>query len=69
MQIFEKVHVWWGFSRIHASGTHLKVDSISDADGEVFDSLKLRKTKHWGKHWHHKHGEPDSRNVRFVSRA
>jgi hypothetical protein len=58
-QIFEKVHMWWGFSRIHASRKRFKLDAITNLDGSVFDTLRLRKPRHWGKHWHEKHGEPD----------
>jgi hypothetical protein len=66
MQFFQKVHLWWGYSRIHASGTRLTIEMVSDLDGEVYDRVTLEKPKGWGATWHEEHQEPQVDAVRHV---
>jgi Iron/zinc purple acid phosphatase-like protein C len=56
VQIFEKVHLWRGFSRMHANATHLKIEAVTNLDGSVFDTLTLSKPEGWGEQWHQQHG-------------
>lgn len=58
VQIFEKVHLWWGYSRMHANATHMRIEAITNLDGSVIDTLTLQKPQGWGKQWHDKHGPP-----------
>lgn len=51
-KIFKKIHLWWGYARIHASGTELEFQIISDADGEVLEKFTLKKPQGWGERWH-----------------
>jgi hypothetical protein len=58
LQIFERVELWWGYARMHATGTSLRLDAVSDRDGQVFDSLILEKPAEWGATWHAASGRP-----------
>lgn len=58
MQIFEKIHLWWGYTRMHATGTSLKIEAITNSGGTVFDTLTLRKPEGWGHDWHADSGGP-----------
>jgi hypothetical protein len=60
---FEFLHLWWGYTRMHVTGTSLKVEALSDLDGEIFDTVHLKKPDGWGAAWHEKHGEPTVREV------
>eukprot|EP00892_Ulva_mutabilis_P005414 jgi/Ulvmu1/3244/UM150_0017.1 len=59
-EIFEKVHLWWGYTRMHASGTSLKMEAVTNVDGTVFDTLELKKPEGWGHDWHAEVGAPHS---------
>ena len=48
----------YGYERVFASGTSLRFDAINDADGKVFDTLKLTKPSGWGAAFHAKYGGP-----------
>jgi hypothetical protein len=69
LQIFQKVHLWWGYSRIHATGGKLKVEMVSDLDGEVYDSVTFEKPRDWGTVWHEENGEPRLKEVRCLPSA
>jgi acid phosphatase type 7 len=55
---FEFLRLWWGYTRMHVTGTTLTVEAVSDLDGQVFDTVHLRKPSGWGTDWHQKHGPP-----------
>ena len=58
VQLFETVHVWWGYSRMHANATHLRIEAVTNLDGSVFDTLSLFKPPEWGQQWHQQHSPP-----------
>jgi hypothetical protein len=68
MQVFEKVHVWWGYQRMHANATHLTIDAVTNRDGSVFDSITLSKPADWAVQWHSQpdHPQPRPSMVRTV---
>jgi hypothetical protein len=62
-QVFEKLHLWWGYQRLHVNGTNFKFEAVSDLDGTVFDTVELQKPADWGNRWHQQNGEPSPRKV------
>ena len=55
LQIFEKIHLWWGYVRLHANGTTLHFQAMSDLDDSQIDELIIRKPVGWGARWHATH--------------
>lgn len=67
VQIFETVYLWWGYARLHATGTRLAWEFVTDLDGSVIDELVIEKPSDWGARWHLSHNSmpPPVRQVRF----
>lgn len=46
-EIWQNIRLWWGYLRIHASGTQLKCEAVSDSNGGVTDTVTLIKSEGW----------------------
>lgn len=55
------------YARIHATGTRLKLEAVSDLTGDVFDEVELVKPAGWGTAWHTARGGPFNGTVRLVT--
>ncbi len=44
----QALKLWWGYVRLEANATCMTLQSVSDEDGRVVDSLVLRKPEGWG---------------------
>jgi hypothetical protein len=58
VQVFEVDSLTYGYERVFASGTSIRFDAISDADGSVFDTFELTKPAGWGAAYHASNGRP-----------
>ena len=67
MQVIEQLHIWWGYSRMHANRTHLTLQALTDLDGSVIDTVTLTKPTDWGSRWHDAHGPPALEQARFFT--
>lgn len=45
---WEVIRLWWGYLRLQVSGTELRAEVVSDADGSLMDSFVLVKPEGWG---------------------
>lgn len=43
---------------MHATGTSMTIEAVTNVDGTVFDTLELKKPEGWGLDWHAEHGAP-----------
>ncbi|KAG2446949.1 hypothetical protein HYH02_008103 [Chlamydomonas schloesseri] len=44
----EHLGLWWGYMRMEANGTTMRIEIVSDADGKLMDSFTLTKPANFG---------------------
>ena len=49
LHILQVLALWWGYLRVYASATEMRMEMVSDLDGTtLLDSFVLRKPPAWG---------------------